>query len=51
MNTNKKCICFTLDFEEGDTLYKMYQYDWGIGYEYIENIKYCPVCGKKLPNE
>lgn len=34
--------------ENGDTLYFMSDWDGGIGFDYIRNIKYCPVCGRKL---
>lgn len=43
----KECtLCQEL--EPGDTLYKVSDWDGGIGYEYIRNIKYCPICGAKL---
>ena len=45
---NKKCVCEIHDLEEGDTLYVFTSWDGGVGYEYIHDIKYCPVCGKKL---
>lgn len=35
--------------EEGDTLYAHSEWDGGIGFDYIYDIKYCPVCGRKLP--
>ena len=34
--------------EPGDTLYDRTSWDGGIGYNYINNIQYCPICGKKL---
>ena len=34
--------------ENGDTLYAMSDWDGGIGFDYIRNIEYCPVCGRKL---
>ena len=33
---------------EGDTLYKSSDWDGGIGFDYIREIKYCPVCGRRL---
>lgn len=32
----------------GDTLYESSDWDGGIGFDYIRNIKYCPLCGRKL---
>ena len=43
----KECI-LCQELEPGDTLYKVSDWDGGIGYEYIRNIKYCPICGAKL---
>lgn len=37
--------------EEGDTLYESSDWDGGIGFDYIRDIKYCPVCGRKLCGE
>lgn len=37
--------------EEGDTLYESSDWDGGIGFDYIHDIKYCPVCGRKLRGE
>ena len=34
--------------EDGDTLYVHSDWDGGIAFDYINNIKYCPVCGRKL---
>ena len=44
----QKCECEYHGFEKGDTLYFETQWDGGIEFYYIPNIKYCPVCGKKL---
>ena len=42
-----KCqVCENLEF--GDTLYVYSDWDGGIGFDYIRNIKYCPVCGRRL---
>ena len=43
----KKCS-FCTNHEKGDTLYEMSDWDGGIGFDYIHNIKYCPLCGKEL---
>ena len=41
--------CATCEsLENGDTLYSMSDWDGGIGFDYIRDIKYCPVCGKRL---
>ena len=36
---------------DGDTLYDMGDWDGGIEFNYIRNIHYCPLCGKKLKEE
>lgn len=42
---------FCKNHEEGDTLYDMSDWDGGIEFNYIRNIQYCPICGKKLKKE
>ena len=43
----KKCrLCEEL--EPGDTLYQSSSWDGGIGFDYIRDIQYCPLCGSKL---
>lgn len=42
---------FCANHESGDTLYEMNDWDGGIGFDYIRNIHYCPICGKKLKVE
>jgi len=37
--------------EEGDTLYESSDWDGGIGFDYIRDIKFCPLCGRKLRGE
>ena len=39
---------FCQNHEKGDTLYESSDWDGGIGFDYIRNIKYCPICGKEL---
>ena len=34
--------------EKGDTLYESSSWDGGIGFDYIRDINYCPICGRKL---
>lgn len=54
METQDKCgceVCRYHELEQGDTLYRYSSWDGGIGFEYIYNIRYCPVCGKELPKE
>ena len=41
--------CSYKSLEDGDTLYTYSSWDGGIEFNYIRNIKYCPVCGRKLP--
>ena len=43
---NKCNLCEEL--EPGDTLYKSDSWDHGFGFEYINDIQYCPICGTKL---
>jgi len=48
------CSCPTgryHDLEQGDTLYRYGSWDGGLEFNYIHNIKYCPLCGKLLPGE
>lgn len=42
---------FCQNHEQGDTLYESSDWDGGIGFDYIRDIKYCPICGKKLNSE
>lgn len=43
----KECrLCKEL--EPGDTLYQSSSWDGGIGFDYINDIQYCPICGAKL---
>ena len=39
-------LCSNL--EKGDTLYQYSDWDGGIGFDYIHNIKFCPMCGRML---
>lgn len=49
-STEKFCV-FCSSHEDGDTLYDMSDWDGGIEFNYIRNIHYCPICGKKLKEE
>lgn len=41
--------CEVCDYlEDGDTLYKSSDWDGGIGFDYIRDIRYCPKCGRRL---
>ena len=51
MTKDKECVCKYHDLEKGDTLYICSSWDGGVQYEYIEDIQFCPVCGKELPPE
>lgn len=48
---DKKCICVREGFEHGDTLYEFFENTWDgrLEFNYVRDIKYCPVCGKLLP--
>lgn len=39
-------VCKSL--ESGNMLYQLSDWDNGIGFEYIHDIRFCPVCGKKI---
>lgn len=39
---------FCRQHECGDTLYESSDWDGGIGFDYIRNIRFCPICGRKL---
>ena len=45
---DKKFCVFCSSHEDGDTLYDMSDWDGGIEFNYIRDIHYCPICGKKL---
>lgn len=44
---NNDCT-FCRGHEVGDCLYEPSEWDGGIGFDYIESIKFCPLCGKPL---
>ena len=46
---NKVLCQVCQDMENGDTLYSETSWDGGIGFDYIRGIKFCPVCGRRLP--
>ena len=48
--SEEQCVCEYEDLEQGDTLYIERSWDGGIEFDYIRNIKFCPVCGKELPD-
>lgn len=39
---------FCRSHERGDTLYESADWDCGIGFDYIRDIKFCPLCGREL---
>lgn len=44
-----RIICdFCLNHRQGDVLYDYSSWEGGISFDYIENIKYCPLCGRTL---
>jgi rubredoxin len=44
-------ICRYHELEQGDSLYQYTAWDSGIEFDRIYPIRYCPVCGKKLPKK
>lgn len=42
---------FCRQHERGDTLYESSDWDGGIGFDYIRNIRFCPICGRELYGE
>lgn len=48
-NNDLECVCQREEWEEGETFYFSSSWDGGIEYNYINNVKFCPVCGRKLP--
>lgn len=42
---------FCMNHFKGDTLYESSDWDGGIGFDYIRDIKYCPICGKELQDD
>ena len=46
---DKECY-WCEQLEEGDTLYYYHSDDTGACYDYINDVKYCPKCGKRLLN-
>ena len=47
MNTCNVCE----NLEKGDTLYISSDWDGGIGFDYIRDIQFCPVCGRRLTRQ
>lgn len=39
---------FCRQHECGDTLYESSDWDGGIGFDYIRDIRFCPICGREL---
>lgn len=50
METIKPCD-FCIEYCQGDRLYDSSSWDGGIGFDYVEPINFCPLCGKKLKTE
>lgn len=42
---------FCKEHEQGDRLFEASDWDNGYGFEFINDIKYCPICGKALQDE
>lgn len=51
MDKEEKCVCEYYSLERGDMLYVSADWDGGIGFDYIRDIRFCPICGKELPEE
>lgn len=47
---NDRCVCEIESLEKGDILYYHTSWEGGEEYRYIRPIKYCPICGKELPD-
>ena len=45
---DKKYCYFCQEHSKGDTLYDSTSYDGGLGFDYIPNIEFCPLCGDEL---
>ena len=41
-------LCRDDRLEKGDTLYQSSDWDGGIGFDYIGDIRFCPKCGREL---
>ena len=39
---------FCREHEDGDTLYSYASWDGGIAFDYVNNIRFCPICGERL---
>ncbi len=49
---NPECtLCRRYGLEKGDSLYQVYYPDSGISFDEIRDIRYCPLCGKKLKED
>lgn len=46
-STEKSCD-FCKGHYDGDTLFDGTDWDTGVGFEFIRNIHFCPLCGKQL---
>ena len=47
-SVQKKACTFCMNHEKGDNLYESSDWDGGIGFDYIRNIQFCPLCGREL---
>jgi len=51
MTYNPDTCPFCANHFKGDTIYESSNWDGGIGFDYIRDIKYCPLCGKELQDD
>lgn len=40
-----------MEHRKGDKLYELTDYDGGLCFDYVEDIKHCPLCGKELKED
>ena len=50
MDDGKTCFCEEWGLEKDETLYYHTSWEGGEEYHCIRPIKYCPICGKELPD-
>ncbi len=51
MTYNPDTCPFCANHFKGDTICESSDWDGGIGFDYIRDIKYCPLCGKELQDD
>lgn len=51
ISQQKNYCSFCANHCKDDTLYESSSWDGGIGFDYIRDIKYCPICGRTLSDD